>query len=139
LFVEKKYLDEERRNAEERKAKKRKAVTQGGRTAKRPALGPATPNSSTQLLADVEVEDNEDDTTPDVLLRGQAVNEEERRLAYGQSERPDSEVGHGQPKNTLTADQINSIVDDFVNAETHGFKCRWKVPTLYFGNDKFRE
>jgi hypothetical protein len=137
LSVEKKYLDGEQRNSEEKKAKKRKVATQGGRTAKHPTLGLAILNGSTQLSADIEVEDDKDDTTPDVL-KGQieAVNEEECHLAYGKSER--LEVGRGHPKNTADH-QINNIVDDFVNAETHGFKCRQKVPTLYFCNDKFCE
>ncbi|KII86189.1 hypothetical protein PLICRDRAFT_114321, partial [Plicaturopsis crispa FD-325 SS-3] len=32
--------------------------------------------------------------------------------------------------------ELGSAMDDLINSESRGLKCRRKVPTLYFGNDK---
>lgn len=123
LLAEKKYFDEERVKTAEKKAKRKAAGNQGGRPAKHIALAPlGLANNEMQA----EVLGSEDENTPE-------VDDEARRALYNKRNTADEKLSKKK------VDAIDIGVDDLINAVSRGIKCRRKVSTLYFGNDKCRE
>lgn len=62
------------------------------------------------------------------------VREEERRKKYG--ERSGKTSISARTVNRKPAGDFPEVLDDFINAEQRGLRCRRKVIELYYSNDK---
>lgn len=154
LLVEKKDMNEERVLKAGRAARKKNSKREGIGTKRKAPTDLSGPQSKRQALADKSVvvvnqavgaahnteigeEDEQGDESDEdeVMMNDEERSDflQERRVSYSKRDKPESAR---QPKGRARDLEPHSAMDDFINAQSAGFRCRREVPNLFFGNDK---